>query len=352
MKENKIFIGTDTVSGIAPQLLEEISKASKLKTLPYGNDVFTKKCEKIVKNIFEKNDLKIIPMVSGTASNSLAISSFLRSYGSIICHENSHINKDEGGAPEFFSGGGKLITIQNSLGRLRARDISKKIEEINFKRKLNPVLSGISITQLAENGTFYTLDEINEISKICKTNNLYLHMDGARFSNAFVSQGSITLAEATWKVGVDCLSLGATKNGALAAELIIFFNKKLAKEAQYIIKQTGHVISKTKFVSAQLNAWFENGLWLRLANKANKKALYLTNKLCEFKELELLYPVQGNEIFIKMSNTSYDKMLKKNIIPNLWGKVGNEHVIIRFVTSFETTISQINEIIRRLKTTF
>ena len=177
-------------------------------------------------------------------------------------------------------------------------------------------------------------------------------MDGARFSNAFVSQGSITLAEATWKVGVDCLSLGATKNGALAAELIIFFNKKLAKEAQYIIKQTGHVISKTKFVSAQLNAWFENGLWLRLANKANKKALYLTNKLCEFKELELLYPVQGNEIFIKMSNTSYDKMLKKNIIPNFWGKVGNEHVIIRFVTSFETTISQINEIIRRLKTTF
>ena len=148
------------------------------------------------------------------------------------------------------------------------------------------------------------------------------------------------------------MSLGATKNGALAAELIIFFNKKLAKEAQYIIKQTGHVISKTKFVSAQLNAWFENGLWLRLASKANKKALYLTNKLCEFNELELLYPVQGNEIFIKMSNTSYDKMLKKNIIPNLWGKVGNEHVIIRFVTSFETTTSQINEIIRRLKTTF
>ena len=352
MNENKIFIGTDTVSGIAPQLLKAISEASKLRTLPYGIDPFTKKCEKIVKNIFEKNDLDILPLMSGTASNSLAISSFLRSYGSIICHENSHINKDEGGAPEFFSGGGKLITIQNSLGRLRAKDILMKVEEINFKGKLNSVLSGVSITQLAENGTFYTPDEIDEISKICKTNNLFLHMDGARFSNAFVSQGSITPAEATWKVGVDCLSLGATKNGALAAEIIIFFNKKLAKEAKYIIKQTGHVISKTRFVSAQLNAWFKDRLWLKLASKANNKALYLSNKLSKFNEFELLYPIQGNEIFIKMSNDSYDKMLKKNIIPNLWSKIGDDYVIIRFVTSFETTTKQINEIFRRLKKIF
>ena len=352
MSKSRILIGTDTISGVAPQLLEAISKASKIKTLPYGNDVFTKDCEETVKNIFEKNDLEIVPMMSGTGSNSLALSSFLRSYGSVICHIESHINKDEGGAPEFFSGGGKLINISNSLGRLKAEDILTKIEEINFKGRLNPVLSGVSITQLAENGTLYTTSEINKISEICKKNNLYLHMDGARFANALISQKSITPAQATWKVGVDCLSLGATKNGALAAELIIFFNKALAREAKYIIKQTGHVISKTRFVSAQLNEWFRDGLWLKLAKTANKNAIYLSNKLCKFNEFKLVYPTQGNEIFLEMSKGSYDKILEMNILPNLWAKLGNDRIIVRFVTSFETTTSEIDEIIRRLKTLF
>ncbi len=352
MYENKILIGTDTVSGIAPEILESITLACKTSTLPYGNDIYTEKCENIVREIFEKNDLEIIPMMSGTASNSLALSSFLRSYGSVICHENSHINKDEGGAPEFFSGGGKLLTMSNSLGRLIGKDILSKVEEINFKGKLNPVISGISITQLAENGTLYTLDEIKEISKVCKKNNLYLHMDGARFSNALVSQELISPSEATWKVGVDCLSLGATKNGAMAAELIIFFNKTLAREAKYSIKQTGHVISKTRFVSAQLNAWFKDDLWLELAKLANKNALYLRNQLSEFNDFKILYPTQGNEVFVEMSNLSYDNIIKLNIIPNLWSQAGKDHLVVRFVTSFETTKSQIDEIIYRLKTCF
>ena len=123
MYEEKILIGTDTTSGISQQISDAILEASNTKTLPYGNDVFTEECKKIVKNIFENSDLEIIPMVSGTASNSLALSSFLRSYGSVICHSDAHINKDEGGAPEFFSGGGKLLTISNSLGRIKAEDL-------------------------------------------------------------------------------------------------------------------------------------------------------------------------------------------------------------------------------------
>ncbi len=352
MYSEKIFIGTDTTSGISSKILDAILEASNIKTLPYGNDIFTEECKNIVENIFEKCDLEIIPMVSGTASNSLALSSFLRSYGSVICHSDAHINKDEGGAPEFFSGGGKLLTISNSLGRIKPQDLLKKIDEINFKRKSSGVISGVSITQLAENGTLYTPGEIDAISKICKKNNLYLHMDGARFSNAIVSQGLISPAEATWKVGVDCLSLGATKNGAMAAELIIFFNKTLAREAKYLIKQTGHVISKTRFVSAQLNAWFKDGLWLELAKLANKNALYLRNQLSEFNDFKILYPTQGNEVFVKMSKLSYDKILKLNIIPNLWNKIDNDHLVVRFVTSFETTKYQIDEIIERLKTYF
>ncbi len=348
----KILIGTDTTSGVAPQILDAIAEASHIKTLPYGNDIVTEECKNIVKNIFENSDLEIIPMVSGTASNSLALSSFLRSYGSVICHSEAHIHKDEGGAPEFFSGGGKLITISNSQGLIKAQDLQKKIDEINFKRKSSPLISGVSITQLAENGTLYTLDEIDAISKICKINNLYLHMDGARFSNALASQELISPAEATWKVGVDCLSLGATKNGAMAAELIIFFNKTLASEALNLIKQTGHVIPKTRFVSAQLNAWFKDDLWLELAKLANKNALYLRNQLSQFNDFKILYPTQGNEVFVRMSNLSYENIIKLNIIPNLWSQIDKDHLLVRFVTSFDTTISQIDEIINRLKTYF
>ena len=352
MYEEKILIGTDTTSGVAPQILDAIAEASHIKTLPYGNDIVTEECKNIVKNIFENSDLEIIPMVSGTASNSLALSSFLRSYGSVICHSEAHIHKDEGGAPEFFSGGGKLITISNSQGLIKAQDLQKKIDEINFKRKSSPLISGVSITQLAENGTLYTLDEIDAISKICKINNLYLHMDGARFSNALASQELISPAEATWKVGVDCLSLGATKNGAMAAELIIFFNKTLASEAQNLIKQTGHVLSKTRFVSAQLNAWFKDDLWLELAKLANKNALYLRNQLSQFNDFKILYPTQGNEVFVRMSNLSYDNIIMLNIIPNLWSQINKDHIVVRFVTSFDTTKSQIDEIINRLKTYF
>ncbi len=352
MYEKQILIGTDTISGIAPQILDAIAEASNTKTLPYGHDIFTEECKNTVQNIFEKSDLEIIPMVSGTASNSLALSSFLRSYGNIICHRDAHINKDEGGAPEFFSGGGKLLTISNSQGRIKAEDLLKKIDEINFKHKSAHVISGVSITQLAENGTLYSLDEIDAISKICKKNNLYLHMDGARFSNALVSQKLISPAEATWKVGVDCLSLGATKNGAMAAELIIFFNKTLAREAKYLIKQTGHLVSKTRFVSAQLNAWFNSGLWLELAMLANKNAIYLRDQLSQFNDFKILYPIQGNEVFVKMSNLSYENILKLNIIPNLWNQIDQNHLVVRFVTSFETTTNQVDEIIERLKNYF
>ena len=349
MSKEKILIGTDTVSGISPEILKAISKASNSKALPYGNDIFSKECENIIKNVFEKKDLEIIPMMSGTASNSLALSSFLRSYGTVICHNDSHINKDEGGAPEFFSGGGKLLTLSNSLGKIKVNELSRKLEEINFKGKFYPVISGVSITQLAENGTMYTLDEINSISKICKINNLYLHMDGARFTNALVTLGNVSPADATWKVGVDCLSLGATKNGAMAAEVIIFFNKELAKEAKYLIKQTGHVVAKTRFITAQLNAWFKDDLWLKLAKTANKKALYLRKKLLKFNDVKVLFPTHGNEVFFEMNKSTYENLLKLKVFPNLWSKVNDNHLIVRFVTSFETTTKQIDEIINRLE---
>ena len=351
MNDKPILMGTDTISGVAPEILDSIISASRVKTLPYGNDIYTKECREIICKIFEKDNLEIIPMMSGTASNSLALSSFLQSYGSIICHDEAHINNDEGGAPEFFSGGGKLLSMHDNLGKLRAKELKIKIDNIIFKKKNIASISGVSITQLAENGTIYKKKEILEISKICKNYNMFLHMDGARFANALVSQ-NISPAEATWKIGVDCLSLGATKNGAMAAEVIIFFNTKLANEAKNKIKQTGHVISKTRFISAQLNAWFKDGLWIKLAKSANNNAKYLSDQLSLFRDFKLLYPTEGNEVFLKIENKTYDQILKLKIIPNLWSKVNDNELVIRFVTSFETQKSQIDELIKRLNNKF
>ncbi|MDC0457745.1 beta-eliminating lyase-related protein [Alphaproteobacteria bacterium] len=351
MNRKTILMGTDTISGIAPEIINSIISASDIKTLPYGNDVYTKECKETICKIFEKDNLEIIPMMSGTASNSLAISSFLPSYGSILCHDDSHINKDEGGAPEFFSGGGKLLTISSNTGKLKAKHIEIKIDKMNFKSKKSNKISGVSITQLAENGTIYKKKEILAISKICKNNNMFLHMDGARFANALAYQ-NISPADSTWKLGVDCLSLGATKNGAMAAEVIIFFNTELFKEAKHKIKQTGHVIPKTRFISAQLNAWFKDKLWLKLADSANQKACYLSEQINLFKDFELLYPTEGNEVFFKIENKIYDQILKLNIIPNLWSKVNDDQLVIRFVTSFETQISEIRELLERLSHQF
>ena len=352
MKNKTILMGTDTISGIAPEILESIIAASKVQDLPYGNDAFTKETKRIISNVFEKKEIEIIPMMSGTASNSLALSTFLRSYGSILCHSESHINKDEGGAPEFFSGGGKLLDINNVSGRLNAKDIEFKIKLSNFKGKINSKISGVSITQLAENGTIYNINEIKAISDVCKKNELFLHMDGARFANALAFQNNISPAEATWKSGVDCLSLGATKNGAMAAEVIIFFNTDLAEEAYNQIKQTGHLLSKTRFISAQLNAWFEKGLWINLAKSANQKASYLNEKISILKEFELLYPTEGNEVFFKIHKDTYKMLLKLNLFPNLWCYLNSEMLVVRFVTSFETKQEEVEEMVSRLYANF
>ena len=352
MKDKIILMGTDTISGIAPEIVEAIIAASKVQDLPYGNDDFTKQSKIIISNVFEKKEIEIIPMMSGTASNSLALSSFLRSYGSILCHSESHINNDEGGAPEFFSGGGKLLDINNANGRLNAKDIELKINLLNLKGKINSKISGVSITQLAENGTTYDIDEIKAISDVCKKNKLFLHMDGARFANALAFQNNISPAEASWKSGVDCLSLGATKNGAMAAEVIIFFNTDLAQEARNRVKQTGHLLSKTRFISAQLNAWFKNGLWLNLAKLANQKAIYLNKKISKLEEFNLLHPTEGNEVFFKIHKDTYEKILKLNVFPNLWCYLDNEMLVIRFVTSFETKCEDIEEIVSRLYANF
>ena len=348
MKLKPILCGSDTVSTVAKEILDSICKSSNKKSYPYGDDNYTKICKEKIKKIFEKNDIEIFPLVTGTASNSLALSSLCNSFGGIVCHENSHINKDECGAPEFFTNGGKLITVNSQNGKLSLSNINNKIKEFKHNSAFKTKIQAISVTQLAENGITYSYNELREIGEICKKNKLYFHMDGARFANALVYLKKKP-AEITWKLGLDCLSLGATKNGALAAEVIIFFNTKLAKNFSFMQKKTGHVLPRTKFVTAQLNSWFQDDLWINLAKQANQNAKKLRKKLENNKYLKFIYPTHGNEIFVETSKDFLNKIQSKKIFPKIWKTTKGNKICLRFVTSFDMEENDIQEISSRIK---
>ena len=237
--------------------------------------------------------------------------------------------------------------MDSDNGRLGYKEILNKIKSFKNNQELKPIIQAISITQLAENGTAYSLKELKKIGNICKNQNLYFHMDGARFCNAQVYLGKKP-SEVTWKIGLDCLSLGATKNGAYAAEVVIFFNKKLIKNFKFVQKKTGHILPRTKFITSQLNAWLKNDLWIDLASKANKNAQLLRKKLKEINDVKILYPTHGNEIFVETSYDNFQKIKLVKVFPKLWSSK-KDKVILRFVTSFEMDKNIIEEIGIRLK---
>ena len=281
-------------------------------------------------------------MISGTASNAFALSLMTKKNDYVICHKEAHIFTSECGAPEFFNSGLKLIPLSSTDGKL-----SDSLINSCLKNNVDKNIVGISVSQLSENGTNYSIESLKNIGDVCKKNNLFFHMDGARFSNALCSL-KVKPNEMTWKLGLDCLTIGATKNGAFAAEAIIFFNKKKIFNYKFYQKRSGHVIAKTKFISSQFIAWFQNDLWLKLAKKSNNIAQLFKEYVDKKKNFQTLFPVDGNEVFVKVNVSDYEKIKKKNIFPKLWVNNRKKSVILRFVFSFDFTKKNLNSLISRL----
>ena len=215
--------------------------------------------------------------------------------GAIYCHENAHIEEDECGAPEFYTGA-KLVTLAGDHGRLSAADLSEKLEglTLGFEHHVQP--AAVSLSQATENGTSYRPDDVAAIAEVAQRFDLGLHMDGARFANSVAYLGC-TPADITWRAGVDALSFGATKNGGMAAEAAVFFRPELAEAFKYRRKRGGHLFSKMRYVSAQLAAYVADGLWLRYAGRANAMAQRLSEGLSAIPGIEIVYPVEANEVF-------------------------------------------------------
>ena len=341
-KRERVKFASDNVAGACPEVLDAVIKANEGDSTPYGNDQISTELQDKFSEIFEK-EVIVFPTASGTAANALALSTMTPSFGNIYCHKLSHINTDECGAPEFYTGGGKLVTLQGVKGKITANELDESITGAGIVHHTQP--SSVSITQVCETGEVYQLDEIKKISDVTHKHNLNMHMDGARFANALVSL-DCSPAEMTWKSGIDVLSFGATKNGCLAAEAIIFFKPELVGNLPFLMKRAGHLLSKMSFVSAQLDAYITNEVWLRNAKHANAMGKKLSQGLDQHKNIELAYPTDANEIFVKIPKDIIDQLNSEGYTINddEWdGKA------VRLVTAWNTNLSDIETFLNFIK---
>ncbi|WP_045055861.1 beta-eliminating lyase-related protein [Aliterella atlantica] len=334
---------SDNVTGVAPEIMAALADANKGVAMPYGDDECSQNLQTKFSYLFEK-EVTVFPVVTGSAANSLALSVMCPPFGAILCHTQSHINIDECGAPEFYTGGAKLVTLAGDCGKLVAQDLQNTIERagIGFVHHVQPAT--ISITQASEAGTLYSKAEIEQIAEIAKTYNLNLHMDGTRFANAVASLGC-SPADITWRAGVDILCFGATKNGAMAAEAVIFFNRALAETFGYRRKRGGHLLSKMRFVSAQLDAYITNDLWLKNATHANKMAAKLAAGIESLLVVKLCYEVQANEIFVQLPELVIEKLIATG-----FAFYRGEYNTVRLVTAFDTQAADVDAFITTTRT--
>ena len=336
------IFASDNVSPACPEVMEAINNANNGYIDSYGNDKFSLDLDKKFSELFEK-DVKVFTAITGTAANSLALSALTPPYGNIYCHKLSHINVDECGAPEFFTGGAKLITLEGKNGKFTADELNKNIRGSGVVHNTQP--STVSITQSCETGLIYEINEVLEITKIAHKNGMKVHMDGARFSNAAASLNR-SPAEMTWKSGVDILTFGGTKNGCLDAEAIIFFNLNDVDKFPYMHKRSGQLLSKTRFLSSQLIAYIKDGLFLKNARQSNLMAKILSEKLSKINSIQLTYPTQSNEIFIKIPKSIQDHLNNNGYSVQQDEMFDNS---VRLVAAWNTTEKDIDKLINIIK---
>jgi threonine aldolase len=332
---------SDNHYGVSEQIMAALGEANEeLAALAYGNDGWTKRAEAALDDVFERA-VDVFFVASGTAANGLALSTMAQPYNAVLCHADAHISVDECAAPELFTGGAKLYGIAGAGNKLTAGSVTAMLDSF-VRGEHNSKPSAVSLTQATELGTVYSLDEINAIAALAHERGLKVHMDGARFANALVSLGC-SAADMTWKAGVDALSFGATKNGALALEAVIFFDRDLAKDFEHRRMRGGQLLSKSRYLGAQLLAYLKDDLWLKNARQANAQARKLADGLAEVPGVRVPLGAQANLVFPVMPQALYDRLQSTGAVFHKWPGAGpgidnprDGEVFARLVTSFAT----------------
>lgn len=336
---------SDNVAPMAVEVLEAIVEVNRGPAGSYGADAATARLAEVAQTLFE-TDLAIYPVFTGTAANALALASVTPPYGAVYCHDSAHVQVDECGAPEAFTGGAKLIGLAGADGKLTPEALAAPLAEAAAGGVHHVQPAAISITQATECGTIYRPAEIAALAGTARAHGLSLHMDGARLANAVARLGC-SPAEATWRAGVDVLSLGMTKNGALTAEAVVFFDRKLATGFERRRKRAGQLASKMRFCSAQLVAMLEHGRWLRYAGRANRMADRLAAGLARLPGSRLVHPVEANELFVAMPEALASGLRDRGFLFHRWSSpTATDDPVLRLVTSFATTEADVDDLLQ------
>jgi threonine aldolase len=291
-----MYFASDNSSGVPAQVMTALARANDCCAPGYGADEIMTRVRARIREIFEAPEAAVYLVATGTAANALSIATFCPPWGAVYCHRISHIEEDECGAPEFYTGGAKLVLIDGADGKMDPKALAAKLDAAAQVGVHNVQKGMVSLTNLTEAGARYSVAEIRELCQIAKNHNLPVHLDGARFTNALVAEGC-TPAEMTWRAGVDVVSFGGTKNGLMGVEAVVIFDPAKAWEFELRRKRGGHLFSKHRFLSAQMEGWLENDLWLDLARHANAMAQRLETGVFRLPGARLLHPRGGNMVF-------------------------------------------------------
>ncbi len=342
---------SDNAAGACAKVMAALAAANQGSALAYGNDPWTQRVEKQMCELFER-DVTVSLLATGTAANALALACVTEPWGAVLTHEESHISDDECGAPEFFTNGAKIVGIAGHGSKLTPDAVTERLARMPHGNVKQVQPQCLSISQATESGLIYTPDEVSALAQAIGPRGLALHMDGARFANAVASLGC-SPAEITWKSGVDVLSFGATKNGAWAAEAVVFFDPSRAAQMPWRRKRAGHTVSKGRFVAAQFEALLGDDHWLELARTANAKAARLSTAVAAIDGVRLAWATEANEVFaimpktlahcLKSAGATFYDWTQRSLAPG--ESVAPHESIHRFVCSFATTDQDIDAFI-------
>jgi threonine aldolase len=338
----KRSFASDNNAGVHPQILDAIVAANSGHVIAYGDDPYTERATAKFQERFGKQT-DVYFVFGGTGANVLGLKAVTEPYHAIICAETAHINVDECGAPEKFTGC-KLLSVPTENGKLRSERIKHFLHGVGFEHHVQPRV--ISVSQSTEMGTVYTPEQLRALSEFAHTNNMLLHMDGARIANAAASLKR-DLKEITGSAGVDVLSFGGAKNGMMYGEAVVFFDKSLSKDFKYIRKQGTHLPSKMRFISAQFEALLTGDLWRRNAEHANQMAQILARELAKVPRVKITQNVESNGVFAIIP-AGFVPVLQQKYFFYVWNEDTSE---VRFMTSFDTTEEDIHEFVRLVRNT-
>ncbi|MCB1366150.1 MAG: low specificity L-threonine aldolase [Rhodobacteraceae bacterium] len=336
-----MHFASDNAGPVAPEIMDALIRANDGHAMAYGTDHLTQALESRLRELFEAPEARVFLLTTGTATNVLALATLTDPWQSVFCHRDAHIEVSECNAPEFYTGGAKLIGVDGPTGKIDPGALRSAMASLSDQASPDTRCGTVSLTQVTDLGGVYTLDHIRAVTDIAREFGVPAHMDGARFANALVEL-DCSPAGMTWRAGIDALSFGGTKNGLMSAEAVIFFNPAHAYEFEHRRRRGAHLSSKQRYIAAQYLAYLDDGLWLDLARRANRAAARLEAGLKGLAGVTLVHPREANMLFTELARPIHARLRDAGAVYYASKASRDDHVAARLVTNWATTDADVD----------